>query len=96
MTREFQIRELNGEDARRVAELNAQLGYVADEIAIRERLTRLASESAHTVLGAEGPDGIVGFVHFFERPSIEKGFDLVVQLLVTGQAQRGRGLVWRI
>jgi ribosomal protein S18 acetylase RimI-like enzyme len=92
MTREFQIRELNGEDARRVAELNAQLGYVADEIAIRERLTRLASESAHTVLGAEGPDGIVGFVHFFERPSIEKGFDLVVQSLVTGQAQRGRGL----
>jgi ribosomal protein S18 acetylase RimI-like enzyme len=83
---------LRVEDAARVAELNAQLGYSADHDAIRDRLRRIACEPGHTALGAEGPNGLVGFVHFFERPSLEKGFDLVVQSLVADEKQRNRGV----
>lgn len=92
MTGEFLIRALGTDDAQRVAELNAQLGYDAETDAIRERLRRIEVEGGHGVFGAEGPNGLVGFVHFFERPSIEKGFDLVVQSLVTDETQRGRGI----
>lgn len=59
----------------------------------RQSATRsILAEPRHKALGAEGPNGLVGFVHFFERPSIEKGFDLVVQSLVIDETQRGRGI----
>lgn len=92
MTGEFRIRALGSDDAQRVAELNAQLGYKADADAIRDRLRRIEVEGGHGVVGAEGPNGLAGFVHFSERPSIEKGFDLVVQSLVVDETQRGRGI----
>lgn len=92
MTGKFCVRAIGAADAPRIAELNAQLGYKADEATIRYRMDRIEHQTGHTMLGAEGPNGLVGFVHFFERPSIEKGFDLVVQALVTDKAHRGQGI----
>jgi GNAT superfamily N-acetyltransferase len=88
----FVIRALTCSDAERVAELNAQLGYDADVDQIRVRLDRLVREAAHHAIGADGPRGLVAFAHFFERPSIEKGFDMVVQSLVVDDALRGAGI----
>jgi hypothetical protein len=88
----FVIRTLTCSDAERVAELNAQLGYDADVHQIRARLDRLGREAAHHAIGADGPRGLIAFAHFFERPSIEKGFDMVVQSLVVDDALRGVGL----
>ena len=69
MTGEYRVRVLGIEDASRVADLSAQLGYSAGEDEIRDRLSRIVAEPCHKALGAEGPNGLVGFVHFFERPS---------------------------
>jgi len=88
----FVIRTLACSDAQRVMELNAQLGYDADVRQIRVRLDRLGREPAHHLIGVEGPGGLVAFAHFFERPSIEKGFDMVVQSLVVDNASRGSGI----
>ena len=92
MDTDFVIRTLTCSDAHRVAELNAQLGYDADVQQIRVRLDRLGRDAAHHVIGVEGPGGLVAFAHFFERPSIEKGFDMVVQSLVVDNALRGSGI----
>ena len=55
-------------------------------------LKGLVMEAAHHVIGVEAPGGLVAFAHFFERPSIEKGFDMVVQSLVVDNAPRGSGI----
>lgn len=34
----------------------------------------------------------MAFAHFFERPSIEKGFDMVIQSLVVDVTLRGSGI----
>jgi GNAT superfamily N-acetyltransferase len=92
MTPNFVIRELTCSDAQRVAELNAQLGYDADVHQIRSRLDRLGRDAAHHAIGVEAPQGLVAFAHFFERPAIEKGFDMVVQSLVVDSAMRRSGI----
>ena len=92
MNSNFVIRTLACSDAARVAELNAQLGYDADARQIRLRLERLEKEVAHHIIGVEVSGGLVAFAHFFERPSIEKGFDMVVQSLVVDNALRGSGI----
>ena len=86
------IRALTCSDARRVAELTVQLGYDADVHQIRVRLDKLGGEAAHHIIGVETKRGLVAFAHFFERPSIEKGFDMVIQSLVVDKALRGSGL----
>lgn len=86
------IRTLRASDALAVAALNAQLGYAADTDEIRARVERIASEPRHSLLGAEDRNGLVGFVHFFERPSVDKGFDVVVQSLVVAEEQRNGGV----
>jgi len=88
----MKVRTLSANDAPQIAALNAQLGYAADVDEVRRRLERIASKSDHWVLGAEGPEGLLGFVHFFERPSIEKGFDMVIQSLVVDARRRGAGV----
>src|SRR5215471_6649305 len=88
----FVIRTLACSDAQRVMELNAQLGYDADVRQIRVRLDRLGREPTHHLIGVEGPGGLVAFAHFFERPSIEKGFDMVIQSLVVDVTLRGLGI----
>jgi len=88
----FVIRTLTCSDARRVAELTVQLGYDADVRQIRVRLDKLGGEAAHHIIGVEVPRGLVAFAHFFERPSIEKGFDMVIQSLVVDVTLRGSGI----
>src|SRR5262245_38044840 len=88
----FVIRTLACSDAQRVMELNAQLGYDADVRQIRVRLDRLGREPAHHLIGVESPGGLVAFAHFFERLSIEKGFDMVIQSLVVDVTLRGLGI----
>ncbi len=86
------VRLLVASDAPEVAALNAQLGYKADVGEIRGRLEHIATKPDHSVLGAEGREGLLGFVHFFERPSVEKGFDMVVQSLVVDERGRAGGV----
>ena len=88
----FVIRALKCSDAPRVAELTVQLGYRADVHQVRVRLDKLEKEAAHHVIGVEAQRVLVAFAHFFERPSIEKGSDMIVQSLVVDDELRGSGI----
>lgn len=88
----MKVRTLSAHDAPRVALLNTQLGYVGDVDLVRRRLEVVTSKSDHWVLGADGAGDLLGFIHFFERPSVDKGFDVVVQSLVVDEKHRGTGV----
>jgi len=92
MTADYVVRALTLSDAERIAELNTQLGYDVGLSEIRTRLARVQRQAAHHAMGAEAPQGLVAFIHFFERPSIEKGFDMVVQALVVDGTLRKAGV----
>src|SRR5262245_44695683 len=92
MAIKFVIRTWACSDAKRVMELNAQLGYDANLCQIRARLDRLGREPAHHLIGVEGRGDLLAFAHFYERPSIEKGFDMVIQSLVVDVTLRGLGI----
>jgi len=91
-TTDIRIRSLNEDDAARVCELNRQLGYEAGVPEMKQRMKQLATTGRHWLLGAQIADTLTGFIHFYERPSIETGAGLVVQSLVVDAAIRGRGL----
>jgi len=91
-TTDIRIRSLNQDDAVRVSELNRQLGYDASMPEMKRRMEQLAKTEGHWLLGAQTSDTVAGFIHFYERPSIEIGPGLVVQSLVVDEAIRGRGL----
>lgn len=75
-----------------MCELNRQLGYDAGVPEMKQRMDRIAKTGGHWLLGAQMPGALAGFIHFYERPSIETGSGLVVQSLVVDAAIRGRGL----
>lgn len=91
-TSQIRIRPLNEDDAGRVCELNRQLGYEAGVPEMKQRMDELAKTGGHWLRGAQMPDRLAGFIHFYQRPSIETGSGLVVQSLVVDERIRGRGL----
>src|SRR5690606_16829025 len=56
------------------------------------RLEVITAKPDHFALCAEGAEKLLGFIHFFERPAVEKGFDMVVQSLVVDERHRGAGI----
>ena len=86
------IRPLGVSDAARICELSRQLGYSARERVMTRRIAQLAKTDGHWLLGAQVQDAIAGFIHFYQRPSIETGTGLVVQSLIVDETIRGRGL----
>ncbi|MBO6764515.1 GNAT family N-acetyltransferase [Maricaulis sp.] len=91
-TTDIRIRSLNEDDAARMCELNRQLGYEAGVPEMKQRMKQLATTGGHWLRGAQIADTLAGFIHFYQRPSIETGAGLVVQSLLVDAAIRGRGL----
>jgi len=91
-TTDIRIRSLNEDDAARMCELNRQLGYEASVPEMKQRMDRLGKTGGHWLRGAQIAETLAGFIHFYERPSIETGSGLVVQSLVVDETIRGRGL----
>lgn len=72
--------------------LIGQLGYAPDGATFRTRFKRVMSTPAHRVIVAEQDDEIVGVLHAFERPALEKPCEVVVQALVVDKTRRGSGI----
>lgn len=72
--------------------LLGQLGYSLSETELRERLDRITAAPDHAVWVAENAGVIVGLVHVFERPALEKSCEAVVQSLVVDAERRGGGI----
>ncbi len=50
------------------------------------------STSTHRVIVAEEDGEIVGVLHAFERPALEKPCEVVVQALIVDETRRGSGI----
>jgi predicted N-acetyltransferase YhbS len=84
------IRPLTPSDVAAARELMVLLASNASAAEIGERIARILETPGHVAMVAEQDEKVVGIVHAFERPALEKPFEIVVQALaVREDAQRG-------
>jgi ribosomal protein S18 acetylase RimI-like enzyme len=86
------IRDARPADIPVVRCLIRQLADVPDEAEFRARFERVASMPGHRIIVAEMDGEIVGVLHVFERPALEKPCEAIVQALVVDGERRGVGI----
>ena len=86
------IRDARPADIPMVRRLIGQLADASDEAEFRARFERAAATPGHRIIVAEMDSEIVGVLHVFERPALEKPCEAVVQALVVDGARRGNGI----
>jgi GNAT superfamily N-acetyltransferase len=78
-------------------ELLKQLGFIGTALEMRDRIDRVLAEKDCLAVVAEEAGQILGLVHAFARPALEKPYEVVVQsLVVRKEAQHcgvGRSLM---
>lgn len=86
------IRGMIAEDLPAVRGLLAQLGYELDLTEVRRRYASVAQEAGHAMFVVERDAHVVGLLHLYARPALEKPPELIVQALVADAALRGKGV----
>ena len=86
------IRDARAADMAMVRHLIGQLDDAPDEVEFRTRFERVSAVPGHRIIVAEMGSEIVGVLHVFERPALEKPCEAVVQALVVDGARRGSGI----
>lgn len=90
------IRPVRGEDIEAVARLAGELGYPAGPEQIRARLAAIAREEDQAVVVAEGPEGVVGWIHVGITLSLESEPWAEIRGLVVSGSRRGQGVGRRL
>lgn len=86
------VRDARPADVSAVHRLIGQLADSADEAAFRTRFERVSASVGHRIIVAEQDGQVVGVLHVFERPALEKPCEAVVQALVVDGGHRGAGV----
>ena len=86
------VRDARPADLSAVHRLIGQLADAPDEAAFRARFERVLVNDDHRVVVAEVEDKVVGVLHMFERPALEKPCEAVVQALVVDSEVRSSGV----
>jgi predicted N-acetyltransferase YhbS len=87
------IRPLRQTDLPAARDLVRQLGYEVGGEEIADRLARiLGAPDHHVVVAEDGKGRVVGLMHVFARPALEKPHEALVQALVVDEMLRGRGI----
>jgi GNAT superfamily N-acetyltransferase len=86
------IRQTALADLPYVPKLVAQLGYDLAEAEVRRRYEMVVKAPGHTLLVAEQDGGVIGLLHLYVRPALDKPPEVIVQALVVDEAARGRGV----
>ena len=86
------IRQTALADLPYVPKLLAQLGYELAEAEVRRRYEMVVKAPGHTLLVAEQDGGVIGLLHLYVRPALDKPPEVIVQALVVDEAARGRGV----
>ena len=86
------IRKLQRSDIAVAGELLKQLGYDIETAELTWRVERVLAAADHYATVAERAGRVVGLLHVFERPALEKPCEAVVQALVVDERFRARGI----
>jgi N-acetylglutamate synthase-like GNAT family acetyltransferase len=72
--------------------LLGQLGYDLTSAEMRRRVSAIASSAGHAMLVAECEGRLVGLLHLYVRPALDKPPEVVVQAIVIDADNRNRGI----
>lgn len=92
MAEALKIREMESADLDAVRPLLSQLGYELSEEEVARRFSTVAADPSHIAWVAKHDSQIVGFLHAFVRPALEKPPEIVVQAMVVNDEVRGQGV----
>ncbi len=87
-----QVRPFQPADVDAVQMLLQQLGYDVPISDVGARIECVLAADGHHAVVAEQEGRVVGLVHVFARPALEKTCDAVVQTLVVDAKVRGLGI----
>jgi len=87
----MQVRKMTRDDLPALPDLLDQLGYDISTDEVRRRFAMVDAAPDHALLVAETSGRLVGMVHVYFRPAIEKPPQAVVQALVVDRAERRAG-----
>ena len=88
----MQIRQLRPSDASAAQELLKQLGYDADTNDLTHRIEHVLVTENHFGAVAEDQGKVIGLVHVYKRPALEKPCEAVVQSLIVDTRLRNMGI----
>ncbi|WPZ35192.1 GNAT family N-acetyltransferase [Thalassobaculum sp. OXR-137] len=96
MSGQVTVRAMTLSDVPRCVTLLNQLGYAMDAEVLADRLRVVQDSPGHAVMVSVFGEEVVGVLHVFQRPAIEKPTEAVVQSLVIDETRRGLGLGRRL
>src|SRR5262245_17104261 len=88
----MQVRLLRASDLERTTELLRQLGYHMSLSEVASRIANVTASDAHYAAVAVAGEKLLGLVHVFERPALERPCQAVVQSLVVDEGARRTGV----
>lgn len=87
------VRPAEPRDQERLRQLILQLGYEVEGDEFEARIAGVSVRADHLLVVAEGDEGeVVGMLHAFERPSIEKPPEVTIQAMVVDETYRSAGI----
>lgn len=86
------IRPLRPSDVESAKGLLHQLDYDLSADDLARRIDRVLASKSHYAVVAEDGEKVVGLVHAYERPALEKPCEVVVQSLVVDSSLRKAGI----
>ena len=86
------VRDAGPADVSAAHRLIGQLADAPDEAAFRARFERVLATDDHRIIVADVEGKVVGVLHMFERPALEKPSEAVVQALVVDNEARSTGV----
>ena len=82
------VRDARPTDVSAVHRLIGQLADAPDEAAFGTRFENVLATDDHRIIVAEAEGKVVGVLHMFERPALEKPCEAIVQALVVDSDAR--------
>jgi len=86
------VRSLQLSDLPIASDLLRQLGYEIAPLELASRIKRVLANPTHFAAVADERGSAIGLVHAYERPALEKAYEVVVQSLVVDQKARQAGI----
>lgn len=90
------VRPIVEADLAAVTGLLEQLGYPMSPVEVNRRLTLVSAAPGHRVWVADDGGQVVGLLHAFFRPALDKPPEVVVQALVVDAARRSQRIGERL